>query len=259
MQVVAVPYFVGRYMDGFAVPEPAITLTPDLLVDSIEYDTSHASGPNGVGQRRMAVLYDELAGVVADNDPVLIYAGDCLSVIGVLAGLQRKGIDPTLYWFDAHGDFHTWESTGSDFLGGMPLAMLSGRGEQSIVEATGLRPLADDHIVLVDARDLDRGEEEAVAASGMTIKSVDEVASSPPSPGPIYVHVDVDVVDPSDLPAINYPAPGGPSADTVRRAVANLEATGRVVAASVSSWNPALPGADRAAAVTRSIMGVFEE
>jgi len=259
MQVIAVPYFVGRYMDAFTVPEPAITLTPDLPVDSIEYDTSHASGPNGVGQRRMAVLYDELASVVAADEPALVYAGDCLSVIGVLAGLQRKGIDPTLYWFDAHGDFHTWETTGSDFLGGMPLAMLSGRGEQTIVEATGLRPLADDHIVLVDARDLDRGEDAAVAASGMTVMSVDEVASFTPPPGPIYVHVDVDVVDPSDLPAINYPAPGGPSADAVRGAVANLAATGRVVAASVSSWNPALPDAEQAAAATRSIMGVFEE
>lgn len=259
MQVVAVPYFIGRSMDGFTVPEPAITLTPDLPDDPIEYDTSHASGPNGPGQRRMAVLYDELATVVAGNDPALVYAGDCLSVIGVLAGLQRKGIDPTLYWFDAHGDFHTWETTSSNFLGGMPLAMLSGRGEQSIVEAVGLRPLTDDHIVLVDARDLDRGEDTAVAASGMTVMSVDEVASTTPPTGPIYVHVDVDVVDPSDLPAINYPAPDGPSTDAVRAAVASLAATGRVVAASVSSWNPALEGADRAAAVTRSIMGVFEE
>ncbi len=259
MQVVAVPYFIGRYMGGFAVPEPAITLTPDLGDETLEYDTSHAEGPNGPAQRRMAVLYDELAGVVAGGDRSLVYAGDCLSVIGVLAGLQRTGIEPTLYWFDAHGDFHTWETTSSNFLGGMPLAMLSGRGEQTIVEATGLRPLSDDRIILVDARDLDRNEETAVAASGLNVMSVDDVASMTPPPGPIYVHVDVDVVDPSDLPAINYPAPGGPSAEAVRGTVASLAATGRVVAASVSSWNPALPNAERAAAVTRSIMGVFQE
>ncbi len=232
MQIVAVPYFVGRSMEGFSIPEPSIALTPELPDNSIEYDTSHASGPNGTAQRRMAVLCDELAGVVA-------------------------GIDPTLDWFDAHGDFHTWETTSSRFLGGMPLAMLTGRGEQTIIEATGLRPLSGDRIILVDGRDLDRGEDGAVAASCMTVMSVGDVASATPPPGPIYVHVDI--VDPSDLPAINYPAPGGPSAAAVRSAVEILAASGRVVAASVSSWNPALPGADRATTVTRSIMGVFEE
>ncbi|MEN8238596.1 MAG: arginase family protein, partial [Actinomycetota bacterium] len=159
--------------------------------------------------------------------------------------------------FDAHGDFHTWETTQSCFLGGMPLAMLTGRGEQTIVAGTGLRPLPDDRVVLVDARDLDEGEDAAVAASGMKVLSVDDVAGETPRSGPIYVHVDLDVVDPDDLPAMNYPAPGGPRAESVRAAVEHLASTGRVVAASVSSWNPQLPDADRASAVTRSIMGAF--
>ncbi len=257
MEIVSVPYFIGERMVGFDVPQPSATVDPDLPDDGIPYDTAHAEGPGGPAQRRMGILYEELARQVASSERPMVYAGDCLSVIGVLAGLQRRGIDPILYWFDAHGDFHTWETTASSFLGGMPLAMLSGRGEQTIVEATGLRPLADDGIVLVDARDLDPGEAEAVAASGMTVLTVDDVIETPPPPCPIYVHVDVDVVDPIDLPAINYPAPGGPSATAVRSAVAHLVATGRVVAASVSSWNPALDGADRAAAVTRSIMEPF--
>ena len=73
----------------------------------------------------------------------------------------------------------------------------------------------------------------------------------------IYVHVDVDVADPEELPAVNYPAPGGPSVDAVRAAVRHLAVTGRVVAASVSSWNPELPGAAQAAEATHSIMDVF--
>ncbi len=259
MRVISVPYFVGRFMDDFEVPSPAEVLTPELPDDEDCYDTSRTSGPGSVAQRRMAVLYNQLASRIADDGPTLVYAGDCLSVIGVLAGLQRRGIEPTLYWFDAHGDFNTWETTRSGFLGGMPLAMITGRGEQTIVEATGMRPLADDRIVLVGARDLDRGEDAAVADSNMTVMSVQDVATATPPPGPIYVHVDVDVVDPSDLPAINYPAPDGPSADTVRAAVANLAASGRAVAASVSAWNPKLPQAHRAADVTRSIMDVFAD
>jgi arginase len=196
----------------------------------------------------MGVLYRHLAARVEATDRPVVYAVDCVSTIGVLAGLQRKGIDPTLVFLDAHGDFNTWETTPSGFLGGMPLAMLTGRGEQTIVKGAGLKPLPDGRVILVDGRDLDPGEDQAIADSGIGFFSVDELAHSTPPAGPLYVHVDGDVVDPSEMPAMNYPAPDGPSLDEVRTAMIHLAATGRVVAFSVSSWNPDLPGADLAAA-----------
>jgi len=204
----------------------------------------------------MAVLYDHLATLVAETPKPIVYAGDCLSIMGVTGGLQRRGVSPTVLFFDAHGDFHTWETTPSDFLGGMPLAMLTGRGEQTIVDGVGMTPISDDRVWLVDGRDLDPGEDEAVAQSGIHRATVEEIAADPP-PGDLYVHVDVDVVDPTDMPGINYPAPGGPSADAVARAIAALHATGRVAALSFSTWNPALPGADIAADATRRIATPF--
>jgi arginase len=80
-------------------------------------------------------------------------AGDCCTSLGVAAGLLAAGIDPTLIWFDAHGDFNTWETTPSGFLGGMPLAMLAGRGEQTIVHGVGLKNLEESNIYLADARE----------------------------------------------------------------------------------------------------------
>jgi arginase len=260
VNLISVPYFIGLRMDGFRTPEPAAVLDPPLPGDpGADYSTSNTGGPGELAQRRMGVLYRALAENVAGADHPVVYAGDCVAVIGVLAGLQQRKVHPTLYWFDAHGDFNTWDTTPSGFLGGMPLAMLTGRGEQVIVDGVGLVPIADERVVLVDARDLDPGEDEAVAASGMRVRSVDDVAHEEPSDRPIYVHVDVDVVDPVDLPAINYPAPGGPSLQAVHDAVHRLAGTGRVAAASVSSWNPRLPGADLAAAATRRIMGDFLE
>ncbi len=242
MTVFSVPFFIGEFMADFDVPEPFTTLDPEL--------------PAARPIERMAVLYYRLAALVAEDPAPVVYAGDCLSIMGVAGGLQRRGIDPTVVSFDAHGDFHTWETTQSDFLGGMPLAMLTGRGEQTIIDGVGMTPIEDDRVWLIDGRDLDPGEDEAVAASGIHHVTVEQIAADPP-PGDLYVHVDVDVVDPVDMPGVNYPAPGGPSAAAVARTVEALHRTGRVVALSFSSWNPALEGADIAAAATRRIAAPF--
>ena len=242
-EIIKVPFFMGEQMHGFEVPEPFVELKPEL--------------PSGSPQDRMAHLYRELGNQVAGRDAPVVYAGDCVVTIGVLAGLQRKGINPTLVFFDAHGDFNTSDTTPSGFLGGMPVAMLTGRGEQTIVAGAGLEPLNDERVVHVGARDLDPGEDKALAESGIVCVSVDQLAHHDLPPGSLYVHVDVDVVDPEELPAVNYPAPGGPSLHDTRAALIRLAATGRVVAFSVSSWNPALPGADRAAAGTQQLAAPF--
>jgi arginase len=237
--VIVVPYFIGAAMPGLVTPQPCRELSPPLPDDS--------------PQQRMAVLYQHLADQVATEPSPVVYAGDCLAAIGVLAGMQRAGIDPTLIWFDAHGDFHTWQTTRSGFLGGMPLAMIVGRGEQTIVEGVGLAPLDERRVVLVGARDLDLGEDDAVAASALTVLSTTDVIRRDPPRGALHVHVDLDVVDPREMPAHNYPAPGGPSLRDVQAGLAHLAATGRVAAVSFSTWNPVLPGADRAAAATAAL------
>ena len=50
------------------------------------------------------------------------------------------------------------ETTPSGFLGGMPLAMIDGKREQTMPENVGLRNLPECQAILTDARDLDPGE-----------------------------------------------------------------------------------------------------
>jgi arginase len=139
----------------------------------------------------------------------------------------------------------------------MPLAMIVGRGDQAIVDAVGLRPLPEERVILVGARDIDPGEDDALAASAVRQLEVNALIDAELPAGAIYVHVDIDVVDPDEMPAQNYPAPGGPSLGAVRAALARLVATGRIAAVSFSLWNPALPGAERAAAATRELVSVL--
>jgi len=239
--MIFVPYFIGERSRDHARLASGELVAPEL--------------PAADAQQRMAVLYEELAARVAASTRPRVQAGDCVATLGVAAGLQRRGVDFHLVWLDAHGDFNTWETTPSGFLGGMPLAMLSGLGEQTIVQALGLRPLAASRILLVGARDLDPGERLKLSRAGVSRAAVEDVPAMAPPDGPLYVHLDLDVVTTDEMPAVNYPAAGGPSAAAARLALDHLFATGRVAALSVTCWDPALDGAQRSRAAAESLVG----
>jgi len=196
-------------------------------------------------QRRMSVVHEGLATQVAEVAraglrPVSVN-GDCCATIGVMAGLQRAGLDPLLIWFDAHGDFNTWETTPSKFLGGMPLAMLTGRGEQTMPNAVQLRTVADEAVILTDARDLDPGERVLVENSRLThLTDIKRLLDHPLPERPLYVHFDCDVVNPIDLPAVKYLAPGGPDAATVAEVFRYVARLPNLAAISLTAWKPDL-------------------
>jgi arginase len=194
------------------------------------------------------------AAVTSGHRPVSI-AGDCCATIPVLAGLQRAGINPTLIWFDAHGDFNTWSTSPSGFLGGMPLAMLVGRGEQTLVAGVGLDPLPEAQVFLTDARDLDPDEREAVEESAVHhLPQVEMLLDTPLPAGPLYVHFDSDVLSPADAPAMSYLAQGGPAVRTVRRVFQHLANSGQITAISLSTWNPDLDTDGRSQAVVLELL-----
>ena len=119
------------------------------------------------------------------------------------------------------------------------MAMLCGRGEQTIVEGAGAKVQPEANIILTDARDLDPGEGEAVAESALThLPEVADLLSLDLPDRPIYIHFDCDVLRLSDLPAVSYPAKRGPALETIDAALARLAETGHVMAVSVTMWNP---------------------
>jgi arginase len=188
-----------------------------------------SKGPAGA---MIARLYDQVAARVADGDgPVVVASGDCTTALATVAGLQRRGLSPGVIWLDAHGDFHTPHTTRSGYFGGMALAMLTGRAGASLANAIGLRPVAEDACVLAGARDIDPGERELLESSAVCrVDDVGMLANTPLPPSPWYVHLDVDVIDPAELPPLRFPAPGGPSASTVAAALRALASRGTIAA-----------------------------
>ena len=89
----------------------------------------------------LMALADLVEGAARNGQRPVALGGDCCQPIAVMAGLARAGIQPLLLWLDAHGDFNTHDTTISGFVGGMPLAMLTGRGRLDLMHA--VRPRAD--------------------------------------------------------------------------------------------------------------------
>lgn len=232
-RILLTPLFLDEPVPGLeALAEPGWSVHRPALPD--------AGRPT-----RMAVVHSALAAwteatLRGGERPVSI-AGDCCTAIGVLAGLQRAGLRPSLIWFDAHGDFNTPETTPSGFLGGMPLAMIAGRGDLGLPAAVGLEVLPENRIILSDGRDLDPPERAALAHSAIRhVEDPQDLLRGALPEGPLYVHFDVDVVALDESPAQNYPARGGPSAALLDTIFHRLAESGRVAAVSVATWNPAL-------------------
>ncbi len=212
-----------RVSDQSIVLESATPVVPDLRGDN--------------QWRRLQTLYDALGDEVAtslgDGD-VTVVTGDCLALLGTLAGVQRSGLDPAIVWFDAHGDVHTIESSTSGYLGGMALRMALGGNADALAGPLGLRPVAASKAVLVDARDLDPAEVEYLADSPVGQFQVEAITAAELPPGPVILHVDLDVIDCSEVPGLRFPAPQGPSSDDVLNALQRLLGSGQVVALDVA-------------------------
>lgn len=142
----------------------------------------------------------------------VVYSGDCLAPIAIITALQKCEIDPTLIWFDAHGDFNTPETSWTGYLAGMGVAMLAGRGDLTLLNKMGTRPLSENKIFLVDGRHLDIKEAELIKKSDIHHFTLSELALNLSKiNGPVYLHIDVDVINPNEMPAMLWPAAGGPS------------------------------------------------
>jgi arginase len=185
--------------------------------------------------------------------PVSI-AGDCAASLPVMAGLQAAGLEPVLVWLDAHGDFNTAETSPGGFLGGMPLAMMVGRGDLAIGRNAGLAPVAERDVWLIDARDLDPHERVALANAQINRLDMAGLAGLRLT-RPVHLHIDNDVVDAAQVPANNFPVPGGPSLDSTIAACTRFAAANDIRALSFSGWNGALDRDGRTAAACASLIG----
>jgi len=211
----------------------------------------------------------ELAALIAEcvrqsqrngSFPVVL-AGNCFASLGVVTAL---GAGTGVLWFDAHGDFNSPETTTGGFLDGMALATLTGRcftGMSS--RLPGFVPVREEHAWLLGTRDLDPAEEEMLLDSPVgrvAVESIgadlgERVRKELDGPRQLHVHLDLDVLDPSDGQVNEYSCEGGVSAECLRSAMRSLGTLDTVAALTLSAYDPSYDADGR---VRSTAFGVLE-
>jgi len=145
--------------------------------------------------------------LAAGQTPVLL-AADCAVSVTTLPAVSRNRPEARVLWLDAHGDYNTPGTSGSGYLGGMCLAAATGEWDAGLGEA-----MPAERVILAGVRDLDPGERMLLEQSPATVIGASTIetlvaAKNALDGAPVYVHLDLDVIDPSVFPA-QFPAPGG--------------------------------------------------
>lgn len=252
-----VPYFIGEKINARTEVEDIRTsgIVELLGAEWIEITPHFKNATNEVIAVNRAL---SSAVSAASGKLPLVFAADCVSAIGTLKGLNLD--DVAVVWYDAHGDFNTPATTPSGFLGGMPLAMLVGRGDQSILTEVGLLPVAEDNVLICDARDLDPLESVALQESAVThLTHVNQLLSYPLPNKPLYIHLDVDIINTEEMPANSYPAAGGPTLAEVAETVKRIAREGDVRGVLFSLWNGALATDRRSLDSTLTLVRAFQQ
>ena len=212
---------------------------------------------NAYGEwNRLGLANAHLARIVAaevkeGGFPVGLLA-NCSALMGMLGGLQRSGpssrpLRVGLVFIDAHGDFNTPETTLSGMLGGMPVAISAGLCLTRLRLKSGLDPaLPERHIVLAGARDLDPLEQDLLDRSAVERLSVEDIKTRSASvegqmkrleglTDVIYVHVDMDVLDPPEVSGHPLAVPGGPTSRELAAALTEMFRHAKAAAFGVAS------------------------
>lgn len=199
-----------------------------------------------------AVRDATLAELALLEAPVVTVGGDCgaelAAVQHALAAHPEGAV--AVVWFDAHGDLNDVESSPSGSFHGMVLRALLGDGPDGLVSTGGDR-LAPAQLILAGTRALDDGESAFVQQNGIRMLAVDELddadvivnAVAATGATAVYLHIDLDVLDPSAIDGIGYPEPFGVQPERLTEAIRALRRRFDLAGAGLMEFAPESPDA----------------
>lgn len=189
---------------------------------------------------------DSSSAAAAPASPAVVIGGDCGVAVPAVAHAASAHTDLAVVWFDAHADLHTPASSPSGAFAGMALQAVFGRGPLTTDAA-----VPADRVVLAGAREFDGAETDLIDEVKLRTLRVDDLADpaaladavAATGARSVYVHVDLDVLDPSAITGVGAPVPFGLDVPTLTAAIGALRERMPLVGASISGFAPAHPDA----------------
>ncbi|GAA2781544.1 arginase family protein [Nonomuraea dietziae] len=244
--VIEVPQWQGsssptahRLRDGAKLLAEMVPNAVHLRVDIADGDAPAALATTA-GRTRAALAQ-------APDGLVVTVGGDCgVDLAPVSAALDRYGDRLALVWFDAHGDLNTPGSSPSGAFHGMVLRTLTGEGHDALLPE---HPIHPERIVLAGARDLDPAERDFATSSGLTHLGVTDLsdpatlvqAVTDTGADVVYIHIDLDVLDPATFASVGVPAPGGLLPDDLLKLVRTLTEHFELAGIGITEYEPSRP------------------
>jgi len=192
-------------------------------------------------------LSRKLGAILERGSFPLLLGGDCSMLVGIFSAFAQRDIQVGLVFLDGHADFHSPETSASGDPADMELAILTGRGPEKIVRIAGKYPLLQDKDVVVygirawdqisesDIGVYDRKRMAEIGIKGAVEEGLEDFRINLP----LWLHFDVDVLDPVFMPVM-FPEPGGLTFEDVLEFQSLVRASGRIIGMSIACYHPKL-------------------
>jgi arginase len=224
----------------------------DCLMPGPDYEQIGVSIDTGLTVKRGIRGYDPIVSqlkearhLISEYKPAKIFTvgGDCSVEIAPVSYLNRLyNGSLAVVWLDAHGDLNTPESSPSRNFHGMPLRCLLGEGDEAVLEQC-FSALSPKQVVMAGCRELDRPEEDYIQANNIPVVRAGELGRLNDVIGRtgfnnLYVHVDLDVIDPGCFPAVPCPAENGISPESLAEKLKSLKNGFNIVGFGIVEYSP---------------------
>lgn len=224
------------------------------------YDPTGWRPGDGVCQAEQIAAYsvrlaDRIGDLINAGEFPVVLGGDCSILIGAAVALSRLGEEvggrPGLVFVDGHSDFrHPGNAPYVGAAAGEDLALVTGRGQVELAGIEHRRPyLRDADVVVLGIR----GDDEYrldLQAAGMSVRPAPELRAEGPARSAawareqladcvgFWLHVDLDVLDPAVMPAVDAPAEGGIAYQELELLITNLVSDVSCLGMEVTVFDP---------------------
>ena len=194
----------------------------------------------------------------------LVFSGNCHACLGTLSA---AGSAANIIWFDAHGDLNTPETSETGYFDGMALATALGWSWTELTKTIpGFAAREERNVLLVGGRDLDVKERARLLTSQVRHLSPPTLGPFDPDTGfesaltslsmqrATYVHLDLDVLDPSELAVNRFSVPGGVSIGWLESALRSVRERCVIAAVGVSAYDPTYSAPSTAAPIVNRLL-----